>query len=166
MQTPWYAKFVVVLFAGVVLSGCSNTPEDPYADKRDPFEDMNRAVWDFNQQVDKAVLKPTAEVYENIPEPVRHSLYRAFENLQEPWSFLNHLLQGKPAEAGTTLGRFVLNTTVGMLGLTDPATALGINKQEEKACGMMHGRRRAIHGPTRVSLYPGYPGNSVHHGGY
>ncbi|TDP31275.1 phospholipid-binding lipoprotein MlaA [Idiomarina aquatica] len=131
MQKTWYAKLFGALMSVLVLAGCSSTPDDPYADKRDPFEDMNRVVWDFNQDVDEAVIKPTAEAYENVPEPVRNSLYRAFENLQEPWSFVNNILQGKPKDAGITVGRFFFNSTIGLLGLLDPATEMGLTKREE-----------------------------------
>lgn len=124
-------KGLVVVLGLLTLSACSSTPEDPYADERDPFEDMNRAVWDFNQDLDKAVIKPTAEAYENVPEPIRNSLYRAFENLQEPWSMVNNLLQAKFADAGITAGRFVFNSTIGLLGLLDPATEMGLTKREE-----------------------------------
>lgn len=131
MQKTWYGKLVGMLALVLVVSGCSSAPDDPYADKRDPLEDVNRVVWDFNQEVDEAVIKPTAEAYENIPAPVRHSLYRAFENLQEPWSFLNNLLQGKPKDASITVGRFFFNSTIGLLGLLDPATEMGLTKREE-----------------------------------
>lgn len=131
MQNTWYGKLVGVMLAALLLAGCSSTPDDPYVDERDPFEDVNRVVWDFNQEVDEAVIEPAAEAYENIPEPIRHSLYRAFENLQEPWSFVNNLLQGKPTDASVTVGRFFFNTTIGLLGLLDPATEMGLTKREE-----------------------------------
>ncbi|WP_404402035.1 VacJ family lipoprotein [Idiomarina seosinensis] len=121
----------LLLTTALLISGCSSTPEDEYADKRDPFEDMNRVVWDFNQDLDEAVIKPAAQAYENVPEPVRSSLYRALENLQEPWSFVNNLLQAKVTDAGVTAGRFVFNSTLGLAGLLDPATEMGLTKREE-----------------------------------
>ncbi len=121
----------VILASTLALGACSSQPDDPYADPRDPFEDTNRAVWDFNRELDKAVIKPAAEVYENVPEPVRNSLYRALENLQEPWSFVNNVLQGQFKDAGVTAGRFFFNSTIGLLGLLDPATEMGLTKREE-----------------------------------
>lgn len=131
MINTLYGKLIGAMLAALLLAGCSSTPDDPYVDERDPFEDVNRVVWDFNQEVDEAVIEPAAEAYENIPEPIRHSLYRAFENLQEPWSFVNNLLQGKPKDASVTVGRFFFNTTIGLLGLLDPATEMGLTKREE-----------------------------------
>lgn len=125
------SRTLILMVITLLVSACSSTPDDPYADPRDPFEDANRVVWDFNQAVDDAVIKPTAEVYEEIPQPIRSSLYRAFENLQEPWSFVNNLLQGKPVDASVTVGRFFFNSTIGLLGLLDPATEMGLTKREE-----------------------------------
>ncbi|RUO77078.1 VacJ family lipoprotein [Idiomarina seosinensis] len=131
MSKPYLIKVLTGLSAVFMLSACSSTPEDPYADERDPLEDMNRVVWDFNQELDEAVIKPTAEAYENIPEPIRRSLYRAFENLQEPWSAVNNVLQAKPSGAGYSVGRFAVNSTIGILGLFDPASSIGLEKSEE-----------------------------------
>ncbi len=131
LQTSGWLKALTAVLAMVVLSGCSSTPDDPYADKRDPFEDVNRVMWDFNQEVDEAVIKPAAEVYKKVPEPIRTSLHNMFENLQEPWSVVNNVLQGKPTGAAVSAGRFFFNTTIGLLGLLDPATEMGLTKREE-----------------------------------
>lgn len=131
LQTSGWLKALTAAVAMVVLSGCSSTPDDPYADKRDPFEDVNRVMWDFNQEVDEAVIKPAADVYKKVPEPIRTSLHNAFENLQEPWSVVNNVLQGKPTGAAVSAGRFFFNTTIGLLGLLDPATEMGLTKREE-----------------------------------
>ena len=131
LHTSGWLKAFTAALAMVVLSGCSSTPDDPYADKRDPFEDVNRVMWDFNQEVDEAVIKPAAEVYKKVPEPIRTSLHNMFENLQEPWSVVNNVLQGKPTGAAVSAGRFFFNTTIGLLGLLDPATEMGLTKREE-----------------------------------
>ena len=131
LHTSGWLKAFTAALAMVVLSGCSSTPDDPYADKRDPFEDVNRVMWDFNQEVDEAVIKPAAEVYKEVPEPIRTSLHNMFENLQEPWSMANNLLQGKPTDAAVSAGRFFFNSTIGLLGLLDPATEMGLTKREE-----------------------------------
>ena len=124
-------KYGLLLLVSLLTAGCSSTPDDPYADPRDPFEDFNRGMWEFNRDVDKAVLKPAAETYEYIPQPIRTSLYQAVENLEEPSSFVNNLLQWKVADAGISLGRFVVNSTVGLVGLFDVATPMGLTKREE-----------------------------------
>ena len=131
MQIMLHKKVLTALAATMILAGCSSTPEDPYADKRDPFEDVNRVMWDFNQEVDEAVVEPASEIYRKVPQPIRRSLYRAFENLQEPWSVVNNTLQGKPGDAAVSVGRFFFNSTIGLLGLLDPATEMGLTKREE-----------------------------------
>ncbi|RUO79786.1 hypothetical protein CWI84_09155 [Idiomarina tyrosinivorans] len=123
-------KFLIILGV-VMLSACSSTPDDQYVDQRDPFEDVNRDMWEFNRDLDEAVIKPAADVYDEIPEPVRRSLYTMMDNLDEPSSMVNNLLQGKVADAGISLGRFLLNSTVGLLGLFDVATPLGLDKRQE-----------------------------------
>lgn len=123
-------KYGLLLFS-VLLVGCSSTPEDPYADPRDPFEDFNRGMWEFNRDVDETVIQPAANVYDDVPKPVRTSLYNAVENLEEPSSFLNNILQWKLGDAGISLGRFLINSTVGLVGLFDVATPIGLEKKEE-----------------------------------
>lgn len=98
----------------------------------DPFEGFNRAVFLFNDALDQAVLKPVAQTYvEIVAEPWRQAIANAFSNLSDPWSGLNCLLQGKPAEAVTQVARFVINTTVGIAGLVDVASELGLERSRE-----------------------------------
>jgi phospholipid-binding lipoprotein MlaA len=99
---------------------------------RDRFEGLNRAVWGFNQTADRFVLKPASTVYRTItPKFVRRGVSKAFQNLTEPWSFVNNVLQGRPGRALDNLGRFAVNTTVGIGGLMDPATKWGIRPAQE-----------------------------------
>lgn len=99
---------------------------------RDRFENINRAIWGFNQTVDRVVLKPSSSVYRTVtPKPARRGIARIFANLSEPWSFVNNLLQGKPGRALNNLGRFVINTTIGVGGLADHATNLGLRATPE-----------------------------------
>ena len=136
-------KYGFLILLSLFMVGCSSTPEDPYADPRDPFEDFNRDMWEFNRDVDKAVLKPAAETYEYVPQPVRTSLYNAVENLDEPSSFVNNLLQWKVADAGISLGRFVVNSTVGLVGLFDVATPNGSYQARRKFRSDLSGLGRA-----------------------
>lgn len=124
-------NYGLLLLVSLFMVGCSSTPEDPYADPRDPFEDFNRDMWEFNRDVDEAVIEPAAETYAHIPQPIRTSLYQAVENLEEPSSVVNNLLQWKIADAGISLGRFVVNSTIGLVGLFDVATPMGLTKREE-----------------------------------
>lgn len=97
----------------------------------DPLESMNRAVFGFNEALDRAVLKPLAQVYVDVVPETPRRLFRNFvSNLLEPWNAVNNLLQGKPAAAASDLARFAFNTLT-TLGLDDPATELGLARSNE-----------------------------------
>jgi phospholipid-binding lipoprotein MlaA len=98
----------------------------------DPFEGWNRAMFSFNQNADKYVLKPVAEGYQAVtPGPVRKGVSNFFNNLEEPITAANSVLQGKPGKAARSLTRFVFNTTFGLLGVFDVAGAMGIERENE-----------------------------------
>lgn len=98
----------------------------------DPYESFNRKIYAFNSRFDEAIGKPVAEGYVNhIPAPVRRSVTNFFNNLWEPNSIINALLQGKLEKAAMNTSRFVLNSTVGLLGIFDVTTIIGIPRQEE-----------------------------------
>jgi len=89
----------------------------------DPWEPLNRRVHRFNNAVDRRIAKPLAQAYVKVvPRPVRLGVSNFFSNLGQPVSALNALLQGKPKVAAQAIGRFALNTTLGVGGLFDPAT--------------------------------------------
>ena len=105
--------------AGCVISsvGCA-TVENP-----DPFEGMNRKVMVFNDGADRMVLKPLAKGYINVTsEPVRHSVSNFYDNFTYPITIINQFLQGKVRLGFSDLGRFLANTTAGVLGLFDVGT--------------------------------------------
>lgn len=99
----------------------------------DPWEKMNRRVHRFNEAVDRGVAKPLAKAYTKVvPRPVRLGVGNFFNNLSQPVSAVNALLQGKPKQAGQTMGRFLLNSTLGIGGIFDPATSAKLpNKSED-----------------------------------
>ena len=116
----------------MVLSGCATVPADSGTDARDPIESFNRQVFEFNDVVDRAVLKPVAQAYEYVlPEPVRDCISNIFSNFREPSNAVNNLLQGKPIDAVSDTCRFVVNSTVGLLGCFDPARQMGLEKHNE-----------------------------------
>jgi phospholipid-binding lipoprotein MlaA len=110
-------------------------PEAPAAaasDSNDPLEGFNRAMYSFNETVDDYLLKPVARGYRAVlPDPVRARVSSFFDNLLEPMNVINNLLQGKPVRAASDLGRFAVNTTLGLLGLFDVATPMGLERHEE-----------------------------------
>lgn len=110
----------------IVLAGCA-TVENP-----DPFEGMNRKVQAFNDGADRLVLKPIAKGYINITSKgVRQSVSNFYDNFAYPITIVNQFLQGKVELGFRDLGRFVVNTTVGLLGLFDVATQMGLEHHDE-----------------------------------
>lgn len=98
----------------------------------DPIEGFNRTMYAFNDTVDTYVLKPVAQAYrEVLPSPVRTGVSNFFGNLHDPVIMLNNLLQGKVVNAISDLGRFIVNTVVGIYGLFDVASAVGLEKHNE-----------------------------------
>lgn len=97
----------------------------------DPFESFNRAVFQFNDTIDRAVLKPVAQFYADVVPETPRLLFRNFvSNLLEPWNAVNNLLQGKPLAAASDVGRFLMNTLI-TLGLGDPASEAGLERSNE-----------------------------------
>jgi phospholipid-binding lipoprotein MlaA len=123
---------LLVLLLASLLGACATTGDRASLDQRDPMEGFNRGVWAFNDAVDKAALKPATTAYRTVtPVPLRRGLSRVFDNLLEPFSAVNNLLQGKPQRALNNLGRFMINTTIGVGGLADHATGLGLPETHE-----------------------------------
>ncbi len=113
----------------VMLGGCATTGR---GDPRDPLEPMNRAIYTFNDGVDTVLMKPLAEVYQGVVPPiVRTGISNVFSNLNDVIVALNNLLQGKGVAALNDLSRVMFNTTIGLLGIMDVATDLGIEKNDE-----------------------------------
>lgn len=98
----------------------------------DPWEHYNRNVYHFNKKVDKAIAKPLALAYIRVvPQPVRIGVSHFCENLRQPITAVNLLLQGHPGSAGNSLGRFAVNTALGIGGVFDPATKMHIPRYNE-----------------------------------
>jgi len=105
---------------------------DDTPDPRDPFEQINRQIFAVNMALDEALVLPVARAYErHVPQPVQTGLRNMMSNLLDPYIAANSLLQGKPLDAASDLARFAVNTTVGVLGIADPATELGLEKHRE-----------------------------------
>jgi phospholipid-binding lipoprotein MlaA len=110
----------------VALSACATKDPEAVA-QRDPWEPTNRAVFDFDVKLDRAVARPVAKFYNHaVPQPARTGIHNALANLNSPVVFGNDVLQGEPGKATNTLGRFVINSTVGLAGFIDVAGKIGI----------------------------------------
>ncbi len=102
---------------------------------KDCFERLNRATFAFNQALDGTIFKPIASVYKKIPSPVRTGVSNSLDNLTNLVTIPNNILQGDFALAGVNTGRFLINTTVGVLGIFDVANAFGISEYEKEDYG-------------------------------
>ena len=117
---------ISALALGLVLSACS-TPSPESLAQNDPWEKTNRDVFDFDVRLDHAVARPVAEGYRAVlPEPVRDGIHNALNNLNSPVVLANDVLQGDGNKAVNTTGRLLINSTVGLGGLIDVASKIGI----------------------------------------
>jgi phospholipid-binding lipoprotein MlaA len=110
-----------------LVAGCAAAPS-----KVDPLEPMNRALYSFHDVVDTNVVKPVAQAYVDvIPQLARTGVANVFNNIDDLFSAVNGLLQGKPDKAGNDLGRVMTNTLFGVGGLFDLASMIGIERGNE-----------------------------------
>ena len=123
----------ILMCVGIALmAGCATTQQTERVAKIDPFESVNRAVFTFNENADEYVIKPVAEAYQFVlPEFVRTGVTNFFSNIGDVFVAVNNLLQGKPGNAANDIGRFLVNSTIGILGLFDVATEAGLEKNKE-----------------------------------
>lgn len=129
------------------LQGCA-TVQNP--SPRDPMESWNRGVFGFNEAVDRAVLKPVATVYQGLtPQWVRTGVGNFFGNLEDVWSVVNNGLQLRGQDMGDSMGRVMVNSTLGLLGLLDVASELNIERHSADF-GLTLGRWGAGTGPYVV----------------
>ena len=117
---------IAALGLSLVLGACS-TPSAESLAQNDPWEKTNRDIFDFDVRVDHAVARPVAKGYRAVvPEPVRDGIHNALTNLNSPVVLANDVLQGDGSKAVNTAGRIVINSTVGIGGLIDLASKIGI----------------------------------------
>jgi phospholipid-binding lipoprotein MlaA len=123
---------VVLLASSSLLYGCATLPPGSVRSQSDPFERFNRSTYAFNDTVDRALLKPVAQAYKKItPHFVQEGITNAFGNISDLPTAVNDALQGKPTLAVRHVARFVVNSTVGVLGLFDVATKMGMDRERE-----------------------------------
>lgn len=115
------------------LGGCASMPNDPdEEDVNDAAEPFNRSMFDFNEGLDRVVLKPVSTTYVNhVPQTVRTGVSNFYDNLLYLDTVLNDFLQGKLTQGVSDLGRFGINSTIGIIGLFDVATPMGLKKHNE-----------------------------------
>lgn len=124
-------KLWLVAITALFIIGCGSIPEES-RDHRDPWQAYNRAMFQFNTDFDNAFLKPTAKAYRFItPEPVDRGVTNFFDNIADISSAVNNFLQFKLSRAGSDIGRVLVNSTLGIGGLFDVATNMGLKSYKE-----------------------------------
>lgn len=120
-------------FAAITLAACaSGQAEAPKGTIADPYQDFNRSAFAFNQGLDKYAIEPVAKTYGAVtPSFLRDRVGDFSRNLGEPVTFVNSALQGEGTRAGDTVFRFIMNSTIGLLGIWDPAEKVGVPAHKE-----------------------------------
>ena len=121
-------RLLLAFLAALTLSACATTGGDP----RDPWEGLNRKTFAFNDSLDRAVLKPIAQGYQKVtPAFAQEGVNNFYANLDDIGTTLNNLLQGKVKHGAGDAARFAVNTVLGVFGLWDVATPMGLEKHDE-----------------------------------
>lgn len=131
-MAPTFRNLALVLLA-LGLAGCAtnNNSTQAGSDPNDPYEATNRQIFAFNQKMDKYVALPVAKAYvATVPEVARDGVHNFLENLEVPITFGNDVLQGSADHAADSLGRFIINSTVGLGGLIDVAQKVGAREHD------------------------------------
>ena len=119
--------------------GENNLSKKNSGEVKDCFEGLNRATFSLNQGLDKVIFKPVAKGYRKLPSPIRSGTSNALENISSLITIPNNILQGEFRKAGVNTGRFVVNTTVGILGIFDVATKMNFPEYEKEDYGQTFG---------------------------
>ena len=139
-------------------------------ESKECFEKLSRGIFKFNHALDNAVFEPVSKGYRKLPVPIRKSTGNVIDNLRSLLTLSNNVLQGDIKEAGNTAGRFLINSTVGILGVFDPAEKMGLAEKPREDFGQTLGKWGMspgcyfvlpILGPTTARDAIGLIGNSV-----
>lgn len=169
----YISLFAFLLQISPVIAGATSSEELSKSSNSESttgecFEGFSRAMFSLNHGLDKVIFKPVAKGYRALPVPIRYGTDNVISNLRSLLTFSNNILQGDFRKAGNTAGRFVINSTVGILGIWDPAAVLGFEKQGKEDFGQTLGRWGTgsgcyfvlpILGPTTVRDAAGLVGN-------
>ncbi len=137
---PFFLIGIIVI--GAALSACATTNNPDSLAQNDPYEPTNRAIFKLNQSLDENVAVPVARFYNHaVPEPLRDGIHNALYNMDLPVTFANDVLQGEAVRAAQTVGRVTINSTLGVGGLFDMASRMGIPDHTED-----FGQTLGVHG--------------------
>jgi phospholipid-binding lipoprotein MlaA len=117
----------------VLAAGCASVAQRrAAAPVADPVQPVNRAMWAFNSKADDWILRPAAVGWQKgVPAPIRQGLRNVLDNASSPVDIVNAFLQGKPAQGGSDTARLVINTVIGLGGIFDPASEIGLRPHDE-----------------------------------
>ena len=168
----YISVFALFLQTNVVSAGTTGSEELKGSGSQDTasecFEGFSRAMFKLNRGLDTVIFEPVARGYRALPVPIRKGTGNVVDNLRSLVTFSNNVLQGDFRNAGNTAGRFVINSTIGILGIWDPAAALGLEEKGKEDFGQTMGVWGAnsgcyfvlpIMGPTTVRDAAGLVGN-------
>jgi phospholipid-binding lipoprotein MlaA len=131
-MTTKILRLPLLALLAAASTACVTLPPNAPRSPQDPWESWNRGVYKFNDKFDRAIAKPVARTYVRIvPQPVRTGISNVISNLETPTVMVNDALQGKFLAAGNDLGRFLLNSTLGVGGVLDPATRVGLDRNDD-----------------------------------
>ena len=131
----FFLTFFLTFAATAGTDGEINLTKNKPETVKDCFEGLNRATFAFNQVLDGVIFKPVASVYRKLPSPVKSGVSNSLDNLSNLVTIPNNLLQGDFMLAGLNTGRFLINSTVGILGLVDVAQHLGMSEYVKEDYG-------------------------------
>lgn len=141
-------KNLILLIALIVSINLNSYADNKIVNKNDPsevkdcFEKINRVTFSLNMALDNIIFEPVSKAYRVLPSPVRSGVSNSLSNLSNLVTIPNNLLQGEFKKAGNNTGRFVINTTIGVLGFIDVAEKIGLTKYEKED----YGQTLAVHG--------------------
>ena len=136
-------KLIIYTFVSLFISfsciagtdGENNMSKSSNGETKDCFEGLNRGIFAFNQVLDNVIIEPVAKGYRFLPSPIREGTSNALSNLSLVVTIPNNILQGDMSLAGKNSARFVVNSTLGILGIFDPASKMGLNDYEKEDWG-------------------------------
>ena len=125
-------RVLVIAMATLVLSGCATYSSNSMSDSNDPWQPVNRPIFAMNDALDNALFKPLAKGYNALtPKPIQTGVSNFFSNLNEIDNAVNNLFQGKPEQFSISIGRLAINSTIGIGGLFDVASYIGLTHAPE-----------------------------------
>lgn len=151
---PAILRIASISLLACALFGCATVPPSQ-RNPRDPWQRLNRGTFKFNDALDRAIVKPVARTYVRVmPQVIRTGITNFFNNLTYPGVIVNALLQGQLKPFASDTGRFVVNSTIGIGGLLDPATPMGLTL-EARDFGQTFGKWGAPTGPYLIIPFLG-----------